>query len=145
MKTLVRWAARLYPAAWRARYAVELEALLEDVGPGGRDLWDILRGALLMHMQMTGLSFWKILAGGALAGVLAAGIWSATLRTVMSPRPCMRISLAPSPRPADPQWTAMPHLLEMQQSRPQPVRRYPLSSSDGTSTRTSGRASAWRT
>ena len=35
MKTLVRWAARLYPAAWRERYGGELEALLEDVGPGG--------------------------------------------------------------------------------------------------------------
>ena len=39
MKTLERWAARLYPAAWRARYAVVLEALLEDVEPRGRDCW----------------------------------------------------------------------------------------------------------
>ena len=96
MKTLVKWAARLYPAAWRARYAVELEALLEDVGPGGRDLWDILRGALLMHMQMTGLSFWKILAGGALAGVLAAGIWSVKLPDRYVSTAVLRMSLAPS-------------------------------------------------
>jgi LPS O-antigen subunit length determinant protein (WzzB/FepE family) len=77
MKTLVRWAARLYPAAWRARYGVEMEALLEDAGSGGGDLWDIVRGALFM--QMTSLSFWKILAGCSLAGVLAAGIWSVAL------------------------------------------------------------------
>jgi len=31
MKTLVRWAVRLYPAAWRARYGVEMEALLEEL------------------------------------------------------------------------------------------------------------------
>ena len=68
MKTLMRWAARLYPAAWRARYGPELEALLEDVGPGGGDLWDIVRGALFM--QMTGLRFWKILAVGTAAGIL---------------------------------------------------------------------------
>ena len=72
MKTLARWVARLYPAAWRARYAVELEALLEDVGPGAGDLWDIARGALFM--QMTSVSFWKIVAGCAVAGTLAAGI-----------------------------------------------------------------------
>ena len=77
MKTLVRWAARLYPAAWRARYGVEMEALLEDAGSCGGDLWDIVRGAL--NMQMTNLSFWKILAGCTLAGMLAAGIWSVAL------------------------------------------------------------------
>jgi len=53
MKTLVRWAARLYPAAWRARYGVEMEALLEDAGSGGGDLWDIVRGALNMQMTNT--------------------------------------------------------------------------------------------
>jgi uncharacterized protein involved in exopolysaccharide biosynthesis len=68
---------RLYPEAWRGRYAVELEALLEDVGPGAGDLWDITRGAL--SMQMTSVSFWKIVAGCAVAGTLAAGIISATL------------------------------------------------------------------
>src|ERR1035441_3775358 len=77
MKRLAWWAARLYPAAWRARYGAEMDALLEDVGPGGGDLWDIVRGALFM--QMTNLTFWKILAGCTLAGVLAAGIWSVTL------------------------------------------------------------------
>jgi hypothetical protein len=115
MKTLVRWAARLYPAAWRARYAPELEVLLEDVGPGGRDLWDILRGALLMHMRMTAVSFWKILAGGAIAGLLAAGAWSVTHRDRYVSTAVLRMSLAPPPSPADPQWTLMHHLLEMQQ------------------------------
>ena len=89
MKRLAWWAARLYPAAWRARYGAEMDALLEDVGPGGGDLWDIVRGALFM--QMTNLSFWKILAGCTLAGVLAAGIWSVTLPTRYVSTAVMRI------------------------------------------------------
>ena len=93
MKTLVRWAARLYPAAWRARYGVEMEALLEDVGPRGGDLWDTVRGAL--NMQMTNLSFWKILAGCTLAGMLAAGIWSVALPERYVSTAVMRIDAAP--------------------------------------------------
>src|ERR1017187_3114640 len=93
MKTLVRWAARLYPAAWRARYGVEMEALLEDAGSGAGDLWDIVRGALFM--QMTSLSFWKILAGCSLAGVLAAAIWSVALPERYVSTAVMRIDAAP--------------------------------------------------
>lgn len=77
MRVLARWAARFYPKAWRARYAEEFEALLEDVGLGAGDLWDIARGALFM--RMTSITFWKIVAGCALAGALAAGIVAATL------------------------------------------------------------------
>jgi hypothetical protein len=94
MRTLVRWAARLYPAAWRKRYGVEMDALLEDAGAGGGDLWDIVRGALFM--QMTSLSFWKILAGCTLAGVLAAGVWSATLPKRYGSTAVMRIGGGPA-------------------------------------------------
>src|ERR1022692_1771111 len=93
MKTLVRWAARLYPAAWRARYGDEMDALLEDVGPGSGDLWDIVRGALCM--QMTNLSFWKIMAGCTLGGGLAAGGWSVALPERYVSRAVMRIDAAP--------------------------------------------------
>lgn len=93
MRRLVRWAARLYPAAWRARYGVEMEALLEDARPRGGDMWDVLRGALFM--QMTSLSFWKILAGCTLSGVLAAGIWSATLPNRYVSTAVVRIDAAP--------------------------------------------------
>jgi uncharacterized protein involved in exopolysaccharide biosynthesis len=94
MRSLARWAARLYPAAWRARYGVEMEALLEDVGPGWRDLWDIVRGAVFM--QITSLSFWKILAGCTLAGVLAAGIWSATIPKRYVSTAVVRIGAGPA-------------------------------------------------
>lgn len=93
MKTLVQWAVRLYPAAWRARYGMEMEALLEDAGAGGGDVWDIVRGALFM--RMTSLSFWKILAGCALAGVLAAGVWSAMLPNRYVSTAVMRIGGEP--------------------------------------------------
>jgi uncharacterized protein involved in exopolysaccharide biosynthesis len=93
MKTLARWVARLYPEAWRARYAEELEALVEDVGPGAGDLWDIARGALFM--QMTSISFWKIVAGCAVAGALAAGIVSATLPDRYVSTAVIRIAAAP--------------------------------------------------
>ncbi len=73
----MRWAARLYPAAWRARYGDELEVLLEDTGARWTDLLDILRGALLM--QLSGIGFWKIAAGFTLAGALISGVWSLTV------------------------------------------------------------------
>jgi LPS O-antigen subunit length determinant protein (WzzB/FepE family) len=93
MKTLAWWVARLYPEAWRARYAEELEALLDDVGPGAGDLWDIARGALFM--QMTSISFWKIVAGCAVAGALAAGIVAATLPNRYVSTAVLRIDAAP--------------------------------------------------
>src|SRR5215470_7905678 len=43
---LVRFAGRLYPASWRHRYGVELEALLEDAGRHWRDVLDALLGAV---------------------------------------------------------------------------------------------------
>src|SRR6266566_1817943 len=46
MRTLVRWAARLYPPAWRNRYAAEFDALLDDISPSFRDVCDVLGDVL---------------------------------------------------------------------------------------------------
>lgn len=46
MRTLIRWAARLYPAAWRNRYAAEFDALLDDIAPSLGDLCDVLGNVL---------------------------------------------------------------------------------------------------
>jgi hypothetical protein len=46
MRTLIRWAARLYPATWRNRYAAEFDALLDDIPPSLADLCDVLAGVL---------------------------------------------------------------------------------------------------
>ena len=40
---LLRWLMRLYPAWWRARYAVEFAALLADIRPSWHDALDLLR------------------------------------------------------------------------------------------------------
>jgi hypothetical protein len=46
MRTLIRWAARLYPLAWRNRYAAEFDALLDDISPSFRDVCGVLGGVL---------------------------------------------------------------------------------------------------
>lgn len=69
MKRWVGRAARLYPKAWRRRYAAEFEALLEDATTGWRDLADVLRGALIM--QMTN---WKTFAKAAVVAGIAGAI-----------------------------------------------------------------------
>jgi hypothetical protein len=50
MRTLVRWAARLYPATWRNRYVAEFDALLEDISPSLGDLFDVLADVLRVRM-----------------------------------------------------------------------------------------------
>jgi len=50
MKTLVRWAAQLYPATWRDRYAAEFDALLDDISPSLGDLFDVLADVLRVRM-----------------------------------------------------------------------------------------------
>jgi hypothetical protein len=68
----MRFAIRLYPAAWRARYGEEFEALIEDLGPVGRDVWNVLGGAL--KTQLMTWSPWKLIPALAAAGAVAAGI-----------------------------------------------------------------------
>lgn len=46
MRTLLHWAAGLYPAAWRKRYAAEFDALLDDISPSLGDLFNVLRDVL---------------------------------------------------------------------------------------------------
>jgi len=46
MRTLIHWAARLYPPAWRNRYAAEFDALLDDISPSFGDVCDVLGDVL---------------------------------------------------------------------------------------------------
>jgi len=58
MRKLTRWAARLYPRAWRNRYGPEFDALLEDIAPSWTDAWDVtgralrLRGRALLENEL---------------------------------------------------------------------------------------------
>src|ERR1700682_2311135 len=71
---LIRFACRLYTAAWRRRYGIECETLIEDASRDWRDVLDVLLGAL--KMQLTTWSFGKIAASCGVAGAL---LWSALL------------------------------------------------------------------
>jgi len=73
MNPRVRWAIRCYPAAWRKRYGTEFAALLEDVGPGWRDWWDVTRGGLKMRLKW---NFATVLTACALLGAAVAGGWA---------------------------------------------------------------------
>ncbi len=70
MKRWTRLAVGLYPPEWRNRYGAEFGALIEDVGPGWRDFWDVARGALSMRMKSW--SFPKVTAACGLAGLIVA-------------------------------------------------------------------------
>jgi predicted permease len=49
MTRWMRLLVALYPRSWRERYAAELEALIEDTGPGWRAALDVARGAASMQ------------------------------------------------------------------------------------------------
>jgi LPS O-antigen subunit length determinant protein (WzzB/FepE family) len=64
----------VYPKSWRDRYENEFNALLDDVSPTLRTFFDVLGGALKMQMKIW--SSWKIVPAFAVAGVLAAAVFS---------------------------------------------------------------------
>jgi hypothetical protein len=77
MKRYLRWAARLYPRAWRERYEAEFDALLDDVRPSWRDAGDILLGAAKVHLTK-GDSFLRFAAFMGAAGLLLGAAASLT-------------------------------------------------------------------
>ena len=71
MKTWLRLAVRLYPAAWRDRYGVEFQAMLDESTPRWQDLVDILDGGLRMHLTRAHPAL--IVAALSLVGAFVAG------------------------------------------------------------------------
>ena len=63
---------RLYPAAWRRRYEAEFGALLEDITPSWKDVFDVLKGALQMHFANSRTLRFAMAFG--LLGAIVAGI-----------------------------------------------------------------------
>jgi capsular polysaccharide biosynthesis protein len=78
MRRLFQFAIRLYPAAWRARYAREFDALLDDLAPRWHDLWDIFLGAISMHISSPALYLKLGTVTAVLGALVALGI---SLRT----------------------------------------------------------------
>lgn len=77
MKKMILLVIRLYPAAWRDRYELELQTLMEDVGCHWRDIADVLKGALVMRIIDS--SYLKMAGVCGLAGALLFGGYSITL------------------------------------------------------------------
>jgi hypothetical protein len=70
MKRAVRALISLYPKKWRNRYEGEFSALLSDVSPTWRTFFDVLGGAIKMHLKSWGA--WKTVAAFGVIGLLAA-------------------------------------------------------------------------
>jgi capsular polysaccharide biosynthesis protein len=68
MKRIARWVIRLYPAAWRARYGDEMEALLADSGADAKTVADLLTGGIRMRFSRG--SFLKFALAMSVAGML---------------------------------------------------------------------------
>jgi uncharacterized protein involved in exopolysaccharide biosynthesis len=77
MKHWVRLASRFYPASWRRRYAIEFDAMLDEMDTGWKDVFDTVRGVLTMqfaswNLKTTALAF--AVTGAALAAAIAFSI-----------------------------------------------------------------------
>jgi hypothetical protein len=68
MKLLLRFAARLYPRAWRDRYGEEFDALIDDMTPRWRHVVNIVVGALIMQISRLALVPVAAAVVGAIAG-----------------------------------------------------------------------------
>jgi hypothetical protein len=66
---------RLYPANWRERYGEEFEALVEDSSPGWTGIFDLLKGAIKMHLSVP--TFPKLALMLSVTGLLAGLLISA--------------------------------------------------------------------
>lgn len=68
MNRIAKWMLRMYPAAWRARYGDEVDALLADTGADAKTIADLLTGGIRMRFS-TG-AFLKLAAVLGVAGML---------------------------------------------------------------------------
>ena len=68
MKRLLRAAARVYPRAWRDRYGDEFDALIDDLTPRWRDVFNVVIRALIMHTSRLTLTPVALAIVGAVLG-----------------------------------------------------------------------------
>jgi hypothetical protein len=97
MRRAIRLAANLYPQAWRERYGVEFDALLEDHDPGWREFSDVLRGAL--KMQITNATIYVKLASAlAVTGAIVATAVSFSFPRRYESTAVLRMSVQQNPQ-----------------------------------------------
>lgn len=83
---LTKWAARLYPRWWRARYGEEFAALLEDARPGVFGALDVAKGALAMRVSTWSAK--RFIWAGTVLG-FAVGVVFTTAEILGSPKVSM--------------------------------------------------------
>jgi capsular polysaccharide biosynthesis protein len=89
MRRALKALISLYPKTWRNRYQNEFCALLDDVPPTWRTLFNVFGGAL--KMQMTAWSPWKIVAAFAVVGAIAAIAFSLAIPSEYVSRAIVKI------------------------------------------------------
>jgi hypothetical protein len=90
---------RLYPSVWRARYAVEMTAVLRERPVTWRDTVDLMRGALDAHLHPDQPSRLP-----SLAALLAGAAWTIVALAVLA-------EPVPPDRPGFLSWTLVPGLV----------------------------------
>jgi capsular polysaccharide biosynthesis protein len=75
--TVLSFLTRLYPAVWRRRYEAEFDALLDELQPSWRDVFDVLKGAL--KMQFAKSLTLKFAIAFSVLGAIVAGIIAVAL------------------------------------------------------------------
>lgn len=100
MTPFTRLAIRLYPRSWRERYGQEFEALLDDMPSSMRTTFDILKGALRMHLSASGPIRFLVIAAilGTTAGVLPSFLLEKNYASDIS----IRVFKAPNTRETSP-------------------------------------------
>ena len=114
MRRWLHLAAWLYPPAWRARYAEEFAALLDDLRPTPHDLWDIFRGAIFMQLSTPSV-YLKLGAITAALGAIVAGGVSFALPQRYVSSAVMRIAPAGAGANGPSHILATQRLMQMQQ------------------------------
>lgn len=109
MTSILQFLSLLYPAQWRARYGVELQAFLEQLDPRPGDLFDLLFGAI--RMQMKEWSYLKFAAAFSVAGLLAGTLLQFTT-------PDQYLSRALISVPSEHQWVKAQYKLTSRQLPP---------------------------
>jgi uncharacterized protein involved in exopolysaccharide biosynthesis len=91
MRDAARFLIHLYPASWRQRYGEEFQALLEDSAPSFSALFDLMKGAIKMHLTLPSfpklallLSISGLLAGWGIS-FLVAPTWISTATLQITP------------------------------------------------------------
>ena len=99
MMRLLRLAARAFPGAWRDRYGVEFQALLDETTPGWRDVVDVLNGGVQMRLRRAPATL--VIAVLGIAGALGAGAIAYHVASRFESTGTMQVRRAVPPSAAD--------------------------------------------